>query len=61
VVDITRLREGFGWEPARSSRQVLEDYARGRSGELAPAPVGENGAAPGAEVRPRLIEGLRGR
>lgn len=47
VVDISKLREGFGWEPARTSREVLEDYARG----------GRTGATTTDEPsRPRLVE-----
>jgi UDP-glucose 4-epimerase len=57
VVDISRLRDQFGWEPRRSSSEVLRDYARGRSG-AAPdpelSPPSPNGTEP---VRPRLLEG----
>ena len=57
VVDISRLRDQFGWEPRRSSSEVLRDYARGRSGpppEPEVPPPSPNGTEP---VRPRLLEG----
>jgi len=60
VVDIGRLRASFGWEPARTSRQVLLDYARGRGGRPAPA-AAEPGSPDGAELRPHVLEGLPGR
>jgi hypothetical protein len=58
VVDLARLRERFGWEPRRSSCQVLHDYARGRGGEAVAAAVGPGDPEP-AVGRPRLLEGAR--
>ncbi|HEV7464732.1 MAG TPA: NAD-dependent dehydratase, partial [Candidatus Dormibacteraeota bacterium] len=60
VVDIARLRERFGWEPRRSSCEVLHDYARGRRRVDAAAAVVSGGEpeAP-ARGRPRLLEGAR--
>ena len=52
VVDISRLRDQFGWEPRRSSSEVLHDYARGRSGAPAEPVLSPNGSEP---VRPRLL------
>jgi UDP-glucose 4-epimerase len=59
VVDISRLRDHFGWEPRRSSCEVLHDYADGRSGaptELDAPPPSPNGVEP---ARPRLLESAK--
>jgi UDP-glucose 4-epimerase len=55
VVDISRLREHFRWEPRRSSCEVLHDYACGRHGRPSELMVRPDGGEVGAGGRPRLL------
>jgi UDP-glucose 4-epimerase len=59
VVDVARLRERFGWEPRRSSCEVLHDYARGLRVDGAAAVVSDGESEVPGLGRPRLLEGLR--
>ena len=38
VMDCSRLKGEFGWTPARSSREVMDGFARGHAEELVEAP-----------------------
>ena len=64
VVDVRRLREAFGWQPWRSSWQVLHDCAGGRCSPSTAATVtaldGEAEAAVPGRVRPRVVHGAGG-
>ncbi|MDB5113265.1 MAG: NAD-dependent epimerase/dehydratase [Chloroflexi bacterium] len=59
VVDVARLRERFGWEPRRSSCEVLHDYARGLRVDGAAAVVSDGESEVPGLGRPRLLEGVR--